>query len=400
MATDVIETNSTAFVKHFCDVQKASSRLHDVLSSLWRCETQEEHSANICLETGRDLYIHCSQGVRFDLTWTCPAQIHIPEMATKFLRLSIETLRESQPNAMSTPQVESSRQTLQSALEVTLRDPTRSNGLETSRSDTPAISDVEVGAAPQDLYTVPNLCHHLGKQPIDARSIHCAGFLQKAKTSKYLIYTPHNHAFQDSTMKTLEDALKVAGSRTEGIPLLEKLMLAKSLALAVLRFHSTPWLSGEWRSQDVVFFGIKDLSHDPLRTPFLRSSVKILRTECNQQATLPQSAPHLEHPHVRPIVRNQTLYSLGMMLVELAYDSSLQDLQIPEDDQGDRYTLFWAAKRLGGRVERMLGPGYAKAVKFCLERDDRASLDELEVQSQFFKVVVQKLEALVEAIDD
>ena len=88
------------------------------------------------------------------------------------------------------------------------------------------------------------------------------------------------------------------------------------------------------------------------------------------------------------------------MLVELAYNSPLQDLQISEDDRGDPHTLYWAALRLGERVWRELGQKYADAVKICLYGGFGASseLDDARVQKQFCDEVVWKLERCAEAV--
>ena len=88
------------------------------------------------------------------------------------------------------------------------------------------------------------------------------------------------------------------------------------------------------------------------------------------------------------------------MLVELAYDSPLQDLKKLEDDQGDPHTLYWAATRLGDRVWRELGSKYSDAVKICLHGAFGASseLEDMRVQKAFFDEVVQKLEKCAEAV--
>lgn len=125
-------------------------------------------------------------------------------------------------------------------------------------------------------------------------------------------------------------------------------------------------MSKDWRSRDIVFFGSIDFAQDSLGSPFLKASVKTLSDEDNQQAAFTQIAEHPKNPHPRSLIRNPTLYSLGVMLIELAYDSPLQDLQIPEDEQGDLYTCYWTATGLADRLWRELGPRYADAAKTCL----------------------------------
>ena len=384
---------------YFRDVQKASSKLYDVLSSLWQCKTQKEHFANICLDIKDDRYLHGLRSTRFDLAWTCPAPIHISEMVTDSLRISIETLHESQLSTSNASPTRNTRQALELALETAIRRTSQPIHTTQSCSDPQGMSDEEAAAVLQDLCTVPNLCHYLGKQPSDA-STQCVGFLQKTKTFKHLIYIPQSRVTRESVLKTLEDALIATRSNSEGIPLPEKFNLAKYLARAVLHFHSTPWMSKDWRSRDIVFFGSKDFAQDSLGSPFLKTSVKTRSDEDNQQSVLTQIAEHPKNPYPRSPVRNQTLYSLGVMLIELAYDSPLQDLQIPEDEQGDLYTFYWTATRLADRLWRELGPKYADATKTCLYGGFGASIqfDVIEGQTRFFDEVVHKLELCAEAM--
>ena len=223
------------------------------------------------------------------------------------------------------------------------------------------------------------------------------GFLQKRSlTFNHLIYTSCDHSLDHICVKSLQDALYAAKASSSEIPLPEKLNIARLLALAVLRFHSTPWLQNQWQSQDIVFYGVKNNAQDALQTPFLRSRVA---TKSKHR----QVFPKLDSQHSRktvPIVRNQTLYSFGVLLVELAYDAPLQDLQIADDDQGDAYTVCWTARRLGDHVWRKLGPKYADAVKICLYDGFGANseLEDARVQRLFFEEVIRKLEICAEAV--
>lgn len=384
---------------YFRDVQEASSKLYDVLSSLWQCKTQKEHFANICLDIKDDRYLHGLRKTRFDLAWTCPAPIHISEKATDSLRISIETLHESRLSTSRASPTGSTRQALELALETAIRHTSQPIRSTQSCSNPQEMSNAEVAAVLQDLCTIPNLCHYLGKQPSDA-STNCVGFLQTTDTFKHLIYVPQSRVPEESVLKTLEDALIATRSNSERIPLPEKFSLAKNLARAVLHFRSTPWMNKDWRSRDIVFLGSKDFAQDSLGPPFLKAIVKIRSDENNRQPEFSQSAGPPNNPHPRSLVRNQTFYSLGVMLIELAYDSPLQDLQIPEDEQGDLYTCYWTATRLADRLWRELGPKYADAVKTCLYGGFGASIqfDDTDGQDLFFSEVVHKLEQCAEAM--
>ena len=378
-------------------VRNASSRLHEVLSSLWQCETAEEHFVNIGLDGNCEQSLHNIQKIHFELAWSCPGQA-VPPRPSKPLRLSVDSFSEIRASTSHTSPTFELRQILRSELEESLR-PAESQAQPLTIARPNSNENVADDATFLDLRTIPNLCYHLGNQL--PGPVHYQGFLQKSSTFKFFICTPIDHSYRVSSAKSLEDALVAAKASSEGIPLLEKLNLAKTLALAVLQFHSTPWLERKWQSQDVVFFGIQDFAKDPLQTPYLKSRVLTQRNTTDQRVINSATGQNYSNmTQLRSPARNPTLYSLGVMLIELAYDSPLQDLQKSEDDQGDPYTLYWAAIRLGDRVSREMGPKYADAVKICLHGTFGASseLEDLSVQKAFFDEVVQKLEKCAEAV--
>ena len=396
-ANDLSQAAPPARVTQLSLVRNASSRLHEVLSSLWQCEAAEEHFVNIGLDGNCEKPLHNFQKIHFDLAWSCPGQA-VPSRPSKPLRLSVDSLSEIRALASDTSPTFDLRQILGSALEESHRS-AKSQAQPLTIARPSSDGNVTGDATVLDLRTIPNLCYHLENQV--PGPVHYQGFLQKSKTFKLFIRTPFDHLYRVSSTKSLEDALNAAKASSEGIPLLEKLNLAKTLALAVLQFHSTPWLQREWQSQDVVFFGIQDFTQDPLQTPYLKSRVLTRRNTTDQRVINSVTGQEFSNvTHLRSPVRNPTLYSLGAMLTELAYDSPLQDLQKPEDDQGDPHTLYWAATRLGDRVSRELGPRYADAVKICLHGAFGASseLEDLRVQKAFFDEVVQKLEKCAEAV--
>ena len=176
------------------------------------------------------------------------------------------------------------------------------------------------------------------------------------------------------------------------------LRLAMLLALGVLRFHSTPWLRSDLQSRDVVFFG----TQESLGEPYLKSQVTTRTSSMNSEvaSALLSIDQSIDLNSQSPI--NQTLHSLGVMLVEIAYKARLEDLWVPEDDQDGLNVQHRIASRLGNRLWRHLGPNYAHAVNMCLHTSFAASeqLGDTRVQRIFFAEVVEKLEKCVESQRD
>lgn len=365
--------------------------------------------ANICL----DFPPGGLQNVYFDLAWSCPGPGRDQNQAADHIRLSIEACFEARRDPVDNSQQWKQRQTLQTSLVEAIGHASISaTGAHSSSHTLDFIpfspltgSNRPSGAASStltDLCTIPDLCCHLTRQLTISSTSHCIGFLQKTKTFKHVLYAPKDGLSPHASTKTLEMELQAAKDTPEGIPLPEKLGLARLLASAVLRFRSTPWLNPQWQSQDVLFLNVQDVSLDRLRKPFLRSSVLTSQTPTPTQgeSSFDRSAVMQGKKPMRSHIRNQTLYNLGVMLIELAYDSPFKDLQIPDDDQGDAFTCYWAAERLGESVRRVLGQKYAEAVSICLHCGFGASddLDDPELQNEYFTKVVQKLERCAEAV--
>ena len=162
----------------------------------------------------------------------------VPPRPGRPLRLSVDSLSESRTSAFDASPTFSLRRNLGKALEQSLRSTTsQAQGL-TIAPPNPD-QNITGKVTLSDLRTIPNLCYHLENQP--PVPIHYLDFLQKSKTFKLFICNPFDQGYRVSNIKSLEDALVAATASSEGIPLPEKLNLAKNSALAVLnstRRHS------------------------------------------------------------------------------------------------------------------------------------------------------------------
>ena len=91
------------------------------------------------------------------------------------------------------------------------------------------------------------------------------------------------------------------------------------------------------------------------------------------------------------------------MLIELAYNVPLQELQLPDDDQGDAHTHYWTARRIGEDpgFKTVLGSKYAEAVLICLHCSLGASndLEDSRAQQLFYIEVVQKFKRAADAVN-
>jgi hypothetical protein len=220
-------------------------------------------------------------------------------------------------------------------------------------------------------------------------------FLEEATNFKHFVYLkPSSHAL--SPRKTsLKDVLQGMSTARRRGSLCTKLQLARLLSLGILRFTSTPWLEETWSSSDIQFFELGENSGDILRkTPCFTTPL------CQQKILGLNTAPKQNSPEV--FIPNTTLFSLGVVLLELGYDAPLHALQCEEDLREGKvteYTKFLTAQRLGRKASQELGMRYGKIIQRCLRCDFGfgEDLESVELQKAVVSLVVDELELCLKA---
>ena len=237
------------------------------------------------------------------------------------------------------------------------------------------------------------------REPLQASE--CVGVLDNTDSCRNFLY-PSSKKFCCQTRQaiSLGQVISKVSKRQAvgGIAIYERLRLAKTLAIAVLQYHSTPWLRMSWRSEDVYFFGNDTASVEDipsLVSPHLNVRVKGPCGQLSRASTFP--------PH--DLARNQLLFSLGVVFLEIAYTSSLESLQSPHDlDNGreNRYTEFFVARRLAKSAKTVMGSSYHKIIERLVECDFGCGTDlnDPELQAAFHRNVVCPLERLEQKLHE
>jgi hypothetical protein len=171
----------------------------------------------------------------------------------------------------------------------------------------------------------------------------------------------------------------------------DHLQLAVTLASSVLQLHETPWLNDDWDIDDIVF--IERPGMDAYEHPFVaRHSDPASSTSIN---AIPSSLAY--------VISNQTLYGLGIALIELWYGKTLAELHKARNGPGDSadtqldfLTSFNTAFRLISELEDEAGEVYSDAVRRCIQCNFKSRARKFrDVQSQtaVFEGVVAQLKA-------
>jgi len=233
------------------------------------------------------------------------------------------------------------------------------------------------------------------REPIEASE--CVGMLDHTDSCRNSVYPSSNKRCLQTRQAISLEQLISGVSAVGRASLYDRLHLAKTLAIAVLQYHSTPWLKMSWRSEDVYFFG-DDLIQQPpsLSSPHLNVKVKGPYAQLSRASTFP----------LQNIARNPLLFSLGVVLLEIAYASALETLQRPIDlDNGreTQYTEFLAARRLARSLKSDMGPRYHKIVVRLVECDFGCGTEDLndpQLQAAFHHEVICPLDKLEQKLHD
>jgi hypothetical protein len=251
-----------------------------------------------------------------------------------------------------------------------------------------------------DLCSVKNMCLFIQERlQTCATSLQCIGILQNKSVFKHFIYPSQATQHSVNRGTSLDEALMAAKTSQYRIPIIDKLRLAKLLALAVLQFHSTPWLREKWRSRDVYFYSSEDLSPNSLQAPYLSARFSkdsgVAKRQCEQASS--ESSLSL--------APNVTLFSLGVVLLELGFEAPIHALQRPEDLKdgvANEYSDYWTARRLSKTVSSTLNSTYGKLVNKCLYCDfglgGSYELENVDLQKAFFRDVVCGLDRCLQAV--
>lgn len=222
----------------------------------------------------------------------------------------------------------------------------------------------------------------------------CVCVLQDSPTSRNVVYpSPSGLRTQRRQAVSLGQMIASSSQGTVArVPLYERIRLAKNLAIAVLQYHDTPWLGTSWRSEDVYFFDVPEENPTPKilnLTPHLNVKVE----GPDKQLSRAENCPS------RSFVRNPLLFSLGIVLLEIAHFSGLQRLQQPSDlekNQENQYTEFFVARRLAKQADTHMGHRYHSIVERLIECDFGcgSDLNDKKLQIAFYSDIIYPLEHL------
>lgn len=223
----------------------------------------------------------------------------------------------------------------------------------------------------------------------------CIGMLEATERCKHFVYPlPSTLDGQCKRATSLHSFLKAASMKKtpHAFPQYDRLCLAKTLALSVLQYYTTPWLMIAWRSEDILFFHNQRTNVFTSGPNFSSPHLNVRVTGTDQRKGEGSKAP-------RSLAPNSLLFGLGIVLLEIAYSAPLKSLQQPcdlEDGIENQYTDFFTARRLVNAIGREMGSSYGTIVKKLLNCDFGCGddLSSRDLQAGYYRDVVCELDRL------
>lgn len=344
-----------------CQIREASLRLCSALNNLWLCKDHAAHSANLrlSLDISSSTPVTPSK-IGFDVmiaNWTVDSGDGLEKPVELFMESSVEQIPQ---HANPSEEVQGS-----------------SNPLQPQN--------------PQNLCTdSTSLCRHFYRQLEPTTASTCLGHIPG-----FVVYRSQqkNHEFSGAIPIARVLSCRNGGRRMNN---LEKWKLAGALATAVFQYHSTPWLRETWMDKNILFFEIQSVGRPrSLESPHLHLF----------------QGPNGDTRHLTfsvyddPFIKNKILFQLGMLLLELEFEESLDVLTEKWN------TIFPRVQDLGEPLTRRLlvpkchagenlGPGYGRIVRMCLDCDfglglPTYSLNDRSVQKAFYLQIICQFKELL-----
>jgi hypothetical protein len=365
----------------FQGIKNRAESFHSALSNGWKCLCQADHSVSLLLEPRTDDTTRTEEEddqsrhdpfhvlFRYDHSQSpgsAPAKPWVWEEADVRIKYEHQTVPpDSSSNKKSTREVKFTKQAIPQVVQAALK-------------------------PHPNMQPIQDLCSAISTLQKPEREVCFSLLANEIAKQKYgvLIITPikqlpaNTELWSVSSLRAVLEDPKFAQQ--------ERLKLAITLASSVLQLHETPWLEETW-GKDSIFF-LNRTGKTQYDQPFVSHQIK--------QAIL-SSVPTVPS-QMSCIIRNQTLYALGVALIELYYRKPIaelhQDMDGPQNTGNalfDLMTEFKTADRLAEALLSEAGAKYSDAVRRCIrcDFDQRASsLEDAKFQKAVYQGVVAQLQ--------
>lgn len=221
----------------------------------------------------------------------------------------------------------------------------------------------------------------------------CLGYLiDNASNDRHGIFWPDQRLMDSSSLviDTLDGILEGASRMKRMWTNADARRLAVPLAAGVLRLHNTPWLAEGWNHSNICV--IRRNGKLLADHPFVSQP---LATMSQPVCTVPGSSVAAR------IIRNRTLFALGITLIEMCMGKPMKELHTPAElnMDGTKHDLsdYQTASRLLDleEVSDRFGQRWSNVVRRCIYCDlnqVKTTFESLEFQEAVYNGILAELE--------
>lgn len=171
-----------------------------------------------------------------------------------------------------------------------------------------------------------------------------------------------------------------------------RLILGLKLVSSVLQLNTTRWLTEVWEARDIYFpqADLKNSGHHILSRPFVRQNFNT--------APYPDPLQQLQNQAGSVIGRNKSLYSLGIVLLEIWHWQTFSTLHSSSVSGQTQQEIFFAYE-LSEKLFDDAGERYSIAVQRCIRGLDirGTDLEEDSFRKKVYQDIMGPLEANLKA---
>ena len=229
---------------------------------------------------------------------------------------------------------------------------------------------------------ISNLCQALKElQKLDDETI-CLGRLHDQDKSLEVNVTRQPLSVRGTALKSLHDILlddsraRRAGTNARSscyVTRRQRLKIAVILASSILQLQTTEWIDSDWGREDILF------RHGLPEQPYISKAFSRTISEGGKPVEIDGKVS------CSPI-RNESLFKLGVLLLELSYGEPLHTLKSPEDPP--IFTEYAIARRLVEELDGNEPSGYVDAARACIFCDFGGNVRVQSLNNQVFRQAV------------
>lgn len=169
-----------------------------------------------------------------------------------------------------------------------------------------------------DLRDTQSICTALQGTSVDSFDSKCLGYLDSCGSEAF-----RHSFFGMASSRSIPESISVSTEQILSYPpeefilLVDQLRLARSFAMAVLKFHSTPWLTEYVSIRDICFFRFEDSDMSSF-IPTAHLDFNFIQTSTREDFPIPTvdmvNREAIEDSRLAHGIRNLTLWGLGTIM--------------------------------------------------------------------------------------